>query len=108
MICVIGQRKVARQIDFDSVPLADGDGRKHVQEFVEDLCGGLPHALRESLAHEVSAGGGKSTGGPDLIRGIFPTVKSITRSGFDDVIEDEVRRVCETILNDRTKSGNGA
>ncbi len=43
------------------------------------------------------------TGGVDLIRGIFPTVRTITRSGFSDVAEDEVRRVCEAILNDRTK-----
>jgi len=52
---VVGQREVARQIDFDPVPLADGDGRKHIQEFVENLGRGLRHALRESLAHEVGA-----------------------------------------------------
>ena len=44
------------------------------------------------------------TGGPDLVRGIFPTVKTITRSGFNDVAEDEIRRVCEAILNDRAKA----
>ncbi|MGH7279049.1 MAG: proteasome subunit beta [Candidatus Rokuibacteriota bacterium] len=48
------------------------------------------------------------TGGPDLIRGIFPTVKLITRGGFEDVIDDEVRRMCEAILNDRAKHGNGS
>src|ERR687887_977183 len=37
------------------------------------------------------------TGGPDFVRGIFPTVKTITRSGFGDVTEDEGKRVCETI-----------
>ena len=41
------------------------------------------------------------TGGPDLQRGIYPTVKTITRSGFGDVAEDEVRRNCETILAER-------
>ena len=41
------------------------------------------------------------TGGPDLIRGILPSVKTITRSGFADVAEDEIRRHCEAILNDR-------
>jgi proteasome beta subunit len=44
------------------------------------------------------------TGGPDLVRGIFPTVKTITRSGFNEVAEDEIRRVCEAILNDRAKA----
>jgi proteasome beta subunit len=47
------------------------------------------------------------TGGPDFVRGIFPTVKTITRSGFGEVGEDEIRRVCEQILDDRKRSGNG-
>ena len=41
------------------------------------------------------------TGGPDLVRGIFPSVKIITRSGFGEVTEDEVRRACEAILAER-------
>jgi proteasome beta subunit len=44
------------------------------------------------------------TGGPDFVRGIFPTVKTITRSGFSDVPEEDVRRVCEQILNERMQS----
>src|SRR5947208_16286598 len=48
------------------------------------------------------------TGGPDLVRGIFPSVKTITRSGFQDVPDDEVRRVCEAILADRTRNATGA
>ena len=38
------------------------------------------------------------TGGPDFIRGIFPTVKVITRDGFADVAEAEVRAQCEAVL----------
>ena len=41
------------------------------------------------------------TGGPDLIRGILPSLKIITRSGFSDVPDDEIRRHCEAIVNDR-------
>jgi proteasome beta subunit len=41
------------------------------------------------------------TGGPDLVRGIFPTVKTITRSGYGEVPDDDVRRACEAILSDR-------
>jgi len=41
------------------------------------------------------------TGGPDLLRGILPSVKTITRSGFSDVPEEEIRRHCEAITNDR-------
>jgi proteasome beta subunit len=41
------------------------------------------------------------TGGPDLLRGILPSVKIITRSGFSEGPEDEIRRHCEAIMNDR-------
>jgi proteasome beta subunit len=41
------------------------------------------------------------TGGPDLVRGIFPTVKTITRSGFGEVPDDEVRVACEALLAER-------
>jgi proteasome beta subunit len=44
------------------------------------------------------------TGGPDFQRGIFPTVKSITRSGIADVPEDEVRRYCEQVMSTRGKA----
>jgi proteasome beta subunit len=43
------------------------------------------------------------TGGPDLLRGILPSVKTITRSGFSDAGEDEIRRHCEVILSDRER-----
>ncbi len=43
------------------------------------------------------------TGGPDLLRGILPSVKLITRSGFTDVPDDEIRRHCEVVLNDRDR-----
>jgi proteasome beta subunit len=41
------------------------------------------------------------TGGPDLVRGIFPTVKTITREGFADVPDSDIRQMCELILADR-------
>src|SRR5207247_4393431 len=44
------------------------------------------------------------TGGPDLQRGIFPTVRTITRSGFGEVPDDEIRRYCEAILAERGRS----
>jgi proteasome beta subunit len=41
------------------------------------------------------------TGGPDLVRGIFPTVKTITQAGFQEVAEADIRRICEAIMADR-------
>jgi proteasome beta subunit len=38
------------------------------------------------------------TGGPDLLRGIFPITKTVTPQGVKDVPEAEVRKYCETIL----------
>ena len=35
------------------------------------------------------------TGGPDFQRGIFPTVKTISRSGITDLADDDVRRHLE-------------
>jgi len=41
------------------------------------------------------------TGGPDLIHGIFPTVKLVTRAGFQEVTESEVRAQFEAVLAGR-------
>jgi len=41
------------------------------------------------------------TAGPDFVKGIFPSVKVITRAGFEEVPEDEVRRVSEAIVGQR-------
>jgi len=48
------------------------------------------------------------TGGPDLVRGIFPTVKTITRAGFEEVSEDDIRRTYDAITNDRRRHEGGA
>jgi len=44
------------------------------------------------------------TGGPDFQRGIFPTVKTISRSGITDLTDDDVRRHLEAILSDRGRN----
>jgi proteasome beta subunit len=41
------------------------------------------------------------TGGPDLVRGIYPTIKTISRSGIADVLDEEIRRHCEAVLGER-------
>ncbi len=45
------------------------------------------------------------TGGPDLVRGIYPSVKIITRSGFGEVPDEEIRRACEAVLAERRGPG---
>jgi proteasome beta subunit len=41
------------------------------------------------------------TGGPDPIHGIYPTMKTITRTGFEEVPESEVRQHCDAVIQAR-------
>ena len=43
----------------------------------------------------------RGTGGPDFVRGIFPTVKLVTRGGALDVPEDRVAIACTAIAEAR-------
>jgi proteasome beta subunit len=91
---------------------AQGSGSKDARDSLKKLWKRdmtRDEALRVSLEALIDAADEDvGTGGPDLVRGIFPSVKTITRSGFGDVPEEEVRRVCEAILSDRSRTGNGA
>jgi proteasome beta subunit len=42
-----------------------------------------------------------ATGGPDLVRGIYPTVKIVAQTGTSDLPEAEVHHICETLLSER-------
>jgi len=93
--------------DFD----AQGSGSKDARDSLKKLWKrDMPRdeAMRTSLEALIDAADEDvGTGGPDLVRGIFPSVKTITRSGFGEVSDDEIRRVCEAILAARTAAGNG-
>jgi len=84
---------------------AQGSGGKDARDslkkrFKRDL--GKDEAVRVTVEALLDAADEDlGTGGPDLMRGIFPTVKTITRSGISDLPDDDVRRHCEAILNDR-------
>jgi proteasome beta subunit len=43
----------------------------------------------------------RGTGGPDFVRGIFPTVKLVTQAGAQDVSEARVATLCEVIIRSR-------
>jgi len=45
-----------------------------------------------------------ATGGIDFIRGIYPTVKTVTREGIRDVPDSELRRVAESLIEERRRS----
>jgi proteasome beta subunit len=66
------------------------------------------HAVRAAVEALLDASDEDlGTGGPDLVRGIFPSMRTITRSGFADVAEDEVRRLVETLLAERGQAEKG-
>ncbi len=44
------------------------------------------------------------TAGPDFVRGIFPTIKTVTTRGIQDVGEERVRTVCEGMLETRRRT----
>jgi proteasome beta subunit len=92
--------------DYD----AQGSGSKDARDSLKKLWKrDMPRdeAMRVTLEALIDAADEDvGTGGPDLVRGIFPTVKLITRSGFGDVAEDEIRRGCEAILAARTAADN--
>lgn len=50
------------------------------------------HALMDAADEDVG------TAGPDMIRGIYPTVKIITHKGIQDVPEDKVRSAVEDLI----------
>ena len=91
---------------------AQGSGSKDARDSLKKLWKkdmNRDEALRVSLEALIDAADEDvGTGGPDMVRGIFPTVKTITRGGFGDLPEDEVRRLCEAIISERAKTGNGA
>jgi proteasome beta subunit len=91
---------------------AQGSGSKDARDSLKKLWKremSRDDALRVTLEALIDAADEDvGTGGPDLVRGIFPSVKTITRSGFGDVPDDEVKRVCEAILTERAQTGTGA
>ena len=51
----------------------------------------------------VAADEDRGTGGVDVLRGIFPTIKDVTKEGIADVPADRIRAVYEEIVRDRDR-----
>ena len=47
-----------------------------------------------------------ATGGPDPVRGIYPTVATITADGFERAAEDEVSERFQTLIQRKTEAGH--
>ena len=42
-----------------------------------------------------------ATGGPDLVRGIYPSVKIVTQTGTNDLPETEIHQMCRMLFDER-------
>jgi proteasome beta subunit len=84
---------------------AQGSGGKDARDTLKKLFkkdASREEALRMALEALIDAAEEDvGTGGPDLVKGIFPTMKTLTANGYEEVPEDEIRRTCEGIFEER-------
>jgi proteasome beta subunit len=87
---------------------ATGSGGKDARTTLKKLYrhgAGRSEALRMACEALVDAAEEDvGTGGPDPIHGIYPSIKIITRAGFEEVPEAEVRQHCEAVLTARRQA----
>lgn len=68
--------------------------REHFQRNMSE-----PDALRLALTSLYNAADDDvGTGGPDLVRGIYPTAKLVTAQGITDVSDDQIRGVYDGLI----------
>jgi proteasome beta subunit len=96
---------------------ATGSGSLHAGTVVKlGFREGLDRGAAVDLALQAlwqAADEDSATGGPDLVRGIFPVMATITEEGFDRVPEDEIRERFEALIDslraaEGTTFGGGA
>ncbi|HYH27988.1 MAG TPA: proteasome subunit beta, partial [Actinomycetota bacterium] len=84
---------------------ATGSGGMHAKASMKKRWEpGLGRQAALEVAVEALVDAGESdtaTAGPDLIRGIFPTVHMLTADGVDEVAVEEVRSAAETVIGRR-------
>jgi proteasome beta subunit len=82
--------------------VASGSGSLHAGTVVKiGFRDGLPRDEAVDLVINAlyqAADADSATGGPDLIRGIFPVVATVTASGYQRIDDDELRTRVETLV----------
>ncbi|MGH9268064.1 MAG: proteasome subunit beta, partial [Acidimicrobiales bacterium] len=88
---------------------ADGSGGRDARTTVKlRWVEGLDRAAGIELAVEAlyeAADEDSATGGPDVVRGIFPTVATITAEGYEPVAEADVAERFNALITRRTERG---
>jgi len=92
--------------DFHATGSGGRDARTTIKLGYRD---GLDRAEAIQLAVEglyQAADEDSATGGPDVVRGIYPTVATITAGGFDRVSDEEVAQRFGELLQRKTAEGH--
>jgi proteasome beta subunit len=88
---------------------ADGSGGRDARTTIKlGWTEGLAREAAIELAVEAlyeAADEDSATGGPDAVRGIYPTVATITGRGYEDVAESEVAERFATLIQRKTERG---
>ncbi len=89
------------ETDYYSIGSGGKDARSSLKKLYRPGLG-EEDAIRTGLeALYDAADEDRGTGGPDFVRGIFPTLKLVTVSGTQDVPEERVAAVCAAIAEAR-------
>jgi proteasome beta subunit len=94
------------EADFHSTGSGGRDARTAIKLGYRE---GLDRAAAIELAIEglyEAADEDTATGGPDVVRGIYPTVATITGSGFELVPEPEVAQSFESLIQRKATTGH--
>jgi len=88
---------------------ADGSGGRDARTTIklgwrEDLARDDAIELAVAALYE-AADEDSATGGPDIVRGIYPTVATITESGYDEVAEETVAERFRALIDRITERG---
>jgi proteasome beta subunit len=88
---------------------ADGSGGRDARTTVKlKWSEGMDRASTIALAVEAlyeAADEDSATGGPDTVRGIYPTVATITAAGFERVLDSEVAERFAAVIAERAAKG---
>ena len=91
------------EIDYYAVGSGGKDARSSLKKTYR------PQASRDEAVRMVmealfdAADEDRATGGVDILRGIFPTIKDATKRGITDVPVDHIRAVYQQIVRDRDR-----
>jgi proteasome beta subunit len=84
--------------DYHAIGSGGKDARNTMREhFQRNLS--EPDALKLAVLSLYNAADDDvGTGGPDLVRGIYPTAKVVTGQGLTDVSDDTLRALCDDVM----------